>query len=121
MMKQKKLMVAALTISFFCLAGPVCAAQWYDGGDSLRYPSCDITPRSPAEEYEGFSEGIQKLITPAQIIDHGEQVEVKVGWSVGESFFYFRSKQACLKNAAEQKARDATEDRQEKEHLDQYR
>jgi hypothetical protein len=98
------------------LAGPTSAAQWYDGGDSLAYPTCEPTSDSPASRYKEF-----EFPYGAQIIDHGARVEVKAEGSVGMSFFYFRSKKACLKYVAERKRQDEAEQRQEKERLDPYR
>jgi hypothetical protein len=101
---------------------------WYGGGYggllcdvAALDTDCSSSPASsPAASYESFK---YHSGSEPQIIDHGDEVEVRGVAPTGEEMcaFFFRTKKSCLQHAAEVRKQQKDEEKQEQEKLDPYR
>ncbi len=120
-MANRKFLMIAAAVSLL-LSAPAVASErtWYDGGsvNVMGYivwdPTCPIAKESPAATYQEIKDNTGS----AQLIDRGDEVEVKA--DDGEVYDFFKTKDACERHASQLSKEKQQHQKQEQQFHNRY-
>lgn len=118
--RERKVRATIVAILLLTIPSIAHARTWYDGGSEfggfITYkPNCPKSDESPATTYKEIKNNTG--VTP-QILDRGDQVEVKT--ADGEGYFFFRTKKNCESYVSQLRKQDEQQKGQQRKLLDRY-